>query len=453
MSLDDDKAHAIPRLIADRLKGRLARGSIHIFALNIIRVGLNFLITLFLARQLGVGEFGAYAFAMAWMTVLVVPATLGLDTLVVREFGKLREREAWPSIRAILRRTLLVCIVVSFLLAVLSACTVIFLPEAMLDPSLAIAVVVASLFLPILAVNRLRQAMLQGIGKFVASQAPDSLVQPLAMIAIVTIAVYLFGWPLRSTDALIAYGLSALLAGVMGYYLLWRSLPVRVSTHRADGAIPGWSSGVAAFFVISGASVLNLHADTLMLGFLSGSESAGTYRVVSQLVFLVSFPLMAVNAVIAPTLSACHGAGDRDRLQRTVTLASRAILAASLPVIVILVLAREPILTLFGPAYLEGASALVILLVGHAINVACGPVGQVLNMSGCERMVAKTLVGTALLNIILNAVLIPTFGIVGAASATAFTMSSWNIGLLVYCRIRLKIDGAAFGLKLHRKRS
>ena len=77
---------------------------------------------------------------------------------------------------------------------------------------------------------------------------------------------------------------------------------------------------------------------------------------------------------------------------------------------------------------------LVILACGQLANAFAGPVLNILNMTGYEKNAQNTMLVVATLNIILNAVFIPTFGPGGAAVATALTMVGWNIwaGLLVY---------------------
>ena len=84
---------------------RLARGAASTFIFKIAYSGLSFLGGLFLARWLGTAGWGAYAYAMAWIWFLVPAASLGLDTLLVREIAAYQVQSAWSEMRLSCRRT------------------------------------------------------------------------------------------------------------------------------------------------------------------------------------------------------------------------------------------------------------------------------------------------------------------------------------------------------------
>jgi O-antigen/teichoic acid export membrane protein len=84
------------------------------------------------------------------------------------------------------------------------------------------------------------------------------------------------------------------------------------------------------------------------------------------------------------------------------------------------------------------------------VDVVCGPVGLLLIMTGHERTSARVVAVTTALNVALNAALIPAFGGVGAASATACSIVVRNLVLVVTARRRLHLDSTALG---HQRRS
>ena len=81
----------------------------------------------------------------------------------------------------------------------------------------------------------------------------------------------------------------------------------------------------------------------------------------------------------------------------------------------------------FGNEYISGYAALVILCVSQSVCIITGPGGVLLNMSGHEKIVMKILLFSATLNIILNAILIPRYGINGAAISTAISTVIWHV--------------------------
>lgn len=102
------------------------------------------------------------------------------------------------------------------------------------------------------------------------------------------------------------------------------------------------------------------------------------------------------------------------------------------------------LLSLFGSEFTVGYSALVILTVGQLVNALAGSVGFIMTMTGHQREAAWVTFGSTVLNISLNAILIPRFGIEGAATATAFTTALMNIVMFGYVQKRLQLNPTVF---------
>jgi O-antigen/teichoic acid export membrane protein len=122
------------------------------------------------------------------------------------------------------------------------------------------------------------------------------------------------------------------------------------------------------------------------------------------------------------------------------------ILAFSLIVTVGFVGLGKPFLRLvFGPPYEAAYVPMIILLVGQLVNSAAGSVGALLNMTRYEMETAKGMAVAAGVNVVLNFALIPVWGTIGAALATAVSLVTWNVLLWWSVRKRLGISSLAFG--------
>jgi O-antigen/teichoic acid export membrane protein len=136
--------------------------------------------------------------------------------------------------------------------------------------------------------------------------------------------------------------------------------------------------------------------------------------------------------VLAPHFARLHAQNDTARLQRLVTMSTRAILLFSVPVVLVIGVFGETLLeVVFGAEYRRGYETLTVLAIGQLANAATGSVAVLLNMTGFERDTAKGFSVSALLNIALNLALIPLFGMMGAALASAISTTLWN-GVLVW---------------------
>jgi O-antigen/teichoic acid export membrane protein len=112
-------------------------------------------------------------------------------------------------------------------------------------------------------------------------------------------------------------------------------------------------------------------------------------------------------------------------------------------------LAGPFVLKLFGPDFEAGYPTLLVVLAGLVLRSATGPVEYLLNMTGHHRDTVRVYGVCALGNIGLNLLLIPAYGIIGAALATYAAMLSANLWLYVLVRRRLGVNAFVFPIKFN----
>ncbi|HHS83951.1 MAG TPA: flippase, partial [Gammaproteobacteria bacterium] len=196
----------------------------------------------------------------------------------------------------------------------------------------------------------------------------------------------------------------------------------------------------APLALLAGLQIINTRVDIIMLGAMRGAAEVAVYNVVSQGAMLASFVLVAATGVISPLVARMYAQGELQQLQRLVTASSRAIFFATLPIAGGMLLFGEPFLSLFGEQYVNGYYALLILLTGQVFNTAFGAVGVLLTMTNHGNLAAKGAAISVVANIILNGVLIPVWGVEGAATASMLTLFLWNIlfAFFVYRNIGIR---------------
>lgn len=164
-----------------------------------------------------------------------------------------------------------------------------------------------------------------------------------------------------------------------------------------------------------------------------------------QIATLAAFGLEAVNMVVAPRFAELYTRGHIERLQQLVTISAWVVLAFNVMITGFFVPAGHFFLTLvFGEEFAASYASLLILLGGQLVNSAAGSVGYLINMTGHERETVRSMALAAGINILLGLLWIPRWGILGAAGATAISMTVWK-GLLWWrVRQRLGINSLAF---------
>ena len=155
---------------------------------------------------------------------------------------------------------------------------------------------------------------------------------------------------------------------------------------------------------------------------------------------MVAESAIPTASVAAPRIAALHARGKLVELQALVSTMSHWIFWPALATAAVAIVFGAKILALFGTTFSAGHGALVILVCGHLVRAGTGLVADLLAVTGHHRQYAWVLAWSALLNVVLNVLLIPRFGIVGAATATAAAMALFNVWLWVFARRRIGVD-------------
>jgi O-antigen/teichoic acid export membrane protein len=279
---------------------------------------------------------------------------------------------------------------------------------------------------PLQALLTLNQATFRAIQRIATGYVLPLVLRPLLVMG--GIGLFLFiGWPL--TD-LTVVGLTALVMGSIVLamrWTFWRRMTTEISSTSSVYETRTWLRVAFPMLLTTGAIIVMKQTDVLMVGSFLGAKEAAIYFAATRISTLVAFVLQSVNAVSAPSFAALHAAGDRAGLQQLVSTMSQWIFWPSCGIIVVIVLFAEPVLWLFGPEFTAARWVLIILVGGQLVNAWAGSVGLLLDMTGHQNNVATVRLVTVLTNVLLNAVTIPLFGVIGAAFSTALTMAMWNI--------------------------
>ena len=408
----------------------------------------GFVTTVLLARLLGAEGYGIYAYAYALVTLLALPAESGLPNLVVRETARGMAQGRPDIVAGVWRWAGRVVAAVSLALVLVLGPALVAWQGGIHDVQ-GRTLAWALPLVPLIALGNVRGAALRGLKHIVAGQLPEFVLRPGLFLILVGAAALLASQPLSAPVAMALHVTAAFLAFLFGAWVLWRHTPPAVRRARASVASKTWMTSTVLFALLTGFGIVNNQASTIILGALEPPGQVGVFRVAMQVATLAAFGLQAVNLVVAPRFAELYARGEMKRLQRLVTASTRAVLVFNVMLTVIFAIFGRPFLPLiFGPDFTASYVPLLIMLVGQAVNSATGSVAFLLTMTGHERETVHWVAVAAVLNILLNVVLVPIWGIRGAAIATAVSMIVWN-GLLWWRAGKiLGIDTLAFNIKM-----
>jgi O-antigen/teichoic acid export membrane protein len=432
----------IPELLrGEGIAGTLARGSSLAFIVSVTGMGVSLLVQMMLGRVLGRADYGVYVYALSWMQIALVGAKLDFDSAAVRFVALYRGREDWGALRGYLDYGRNV-ITIASLAATAIALGAVWLFRGRLSNAEFVGCLIAFAMLPIAARLQFTTIALQGLKRVLAGQAPQQLVRPLALGLVIAFAHYALGTTVNAEMAL-ALNL-AVLTGVMAlsWYYLRLATPPEVHATPARYEVREWWKVASSFMLTSAAQMaLSQSSDIVLVGSIVGTSAAAVYGACGQLTLFIGFGATAVAVIAAPMIAELYGRGDHAKLRRMISMIAWVNTLATIPGVILLVVFGRLLLRGWGPEFVEGYPVLMVLT-GSAtfFNITAGIGGYILNMTDHHRVSAYIVVASALVNIALALLLIPEFGLLGAAWATTMANVVKCIVLVVFIQRKLDIN-------------
>ena len=447
--MTDGQPNTVPSKNAlDKFVAKTAGGT---FLLQVFYLASGFITTLLLTRWIGVEGLGAYNFVTSWMLLVVILVVFGLEDYLVRETAAARGRQD-PQTATRLWNFSRGFILTFSLIAV--ACIYCLLPWLNFeDLNLRPTFMVGPIMIPLVCMIAIYRGRFRANKQIIKSLIPECLIRPILLMT--TIGLLLWSTtPGNPATALLINVIATFVA--MAFCMLAAHLtgPETVDPSQAnlspaseDHFFPGylkasktWLIGSLPFVVIAGISIINQRTDRLMLGALQDIKSVGLYSVAVQMAMVVNFTLLGLNQAIAPLVAERHDANRSKELQKTLIQATNIATLGSLLIVAALVALGPIVLAIFGPDFSDSYLPMIILAVGQLLNVASWPVGTILSMSRQERFVGIGMLASVVCNILLNFLLIPRYGVNGAAIATAVSVGVWNLLMVVFAKRILGIE-------------
>ena len=177
-------------------------------------------------------------------------------------------------------------------------------------------------------------------------------------------------------------------------------------------------------FLISTGSTVFAYADTIFIGYFLTNGDVGIYRVAFQFTTAATFITTAIYSTLTPKISKWSANNQWDKIAPPVSRGITFSLILAVPVFNGgLLLADKLLYYFYGADFAAGAAACNILLLVQVISVFITLLGVALTASDHARQSFYATATAAVINIILNCLLIPVIGINGAAVATLISYS------------------------------
>ena len=415
------------------LKNFLIKNSLKVLLLRASGILLMFLLSLFLTNSFSAEIVGQYDFVRSFLMILSGASLLGTNQAIIYYSGILTSKKSFGSIKSIYFK-------MNFLILV--ACAILYTPLLVIDKEIinqifnkqgAYELVSLSLQgLVFYSITMLNIDTIRALKHTLISEGFRNIFRYTPFF-IFSIILYIIDSP---EDLVVWFIYSFVVifvisTAVVYLFLFNKNFPKSAahnfsSTEILRASYPMALSAISYFLMQS--------TDVLFISAYDTFESVAYYSIAVKLATVTALALISVNIVIAPKIASIYNDKNFSQLKLILKKATRINVVISLPIIVLLLLFSEYVLSTFGSNYILAKNALWILLIAQFFNSITGPSALYLNMTGRQKKLNVILVISLLINVVLNIILVPDFGMLGAAisTTTSFVISKILASALVF---------------------
>lgn len=410
------------------LHRRLASQSTIIFGARLGGAGLIFLVQALIARVWGAELLGEYLIVIATVNLIAVVMPLGFHTVGTYFAAEYRARGE--------RRQFITFMTRAYGHVVVTLVLVLLAGRPLLDVLGQGHGVVADNFVQVsllafaTAMVYINGALLVGLKRPFAGFFADTMFRPMIVIGAFLVTAG-FAVPTEGFSVMLwAISLGYVLIAIVHFGFVMTSLnriPDLVAPRPAEQA--RWWRFALPWVLISLATDFFFDIDLLLLSHTLTREELAIFGVCTRLFSLISFGVAAVYAVTLPDMFESEANADREAFKRKIGDANFVASVISVVLFLGMALVAPLLLMLFGPSFSAGAGPLAVLCLALVIRSMMGPASLVLSIH--DRPYASlpfVALGIGSL-VVCNWLLVPPFGLMGAALSAIIAITVWSVGL------------------------
>ncbi|MEM9279034.1 MAG: flippase [Pseudomonadota bacterium] len=416
------------------------RMALSVFIIRVASAAIAFFSQVLLARWMGTFEYGIFVAVWAGIVIASTLTALGLPSAVVRFVAEYREKEKPGLVWGVINSGMWLSLAVATLASLFGAGLLYFFPGFVTN-YFVMPIYLGMLCLPALSIEGINDSAGRPFNWLKVAFLPTFIIRPLAILGLMGGAI-LLGFEADAVTAMWSAVIATYSTTLLQFIALQIKLRATVERTKPDYRVGYWLGVALPIFLVESFYVLVTQVDVLFVAWLTNPEETAVYFAATKILALVHFVYFAVRASVSHRFAAYAASGKIDEyrafVQKTVSWTFWPSLAIGLVMIVL----GKYLLMLFGAEFVSGQSVLWILVAGIVMRASIGPAEALLVMSGKQNICALVYGGALFVNVVLNMSLIPLYGMMGAAIATAIALGFESA--LLYSMVLRKLDIHAF---------
>ena len=385
-----------------------------------------------LARWMGPEQLGQYVFAFSWCIFLSVIAGLGFPRAAARFIGQGLVHNRDDLVRGYIRRQKQIGIIVSLVIAAIGFWVLMTTGGIRLGVNGG-ALLIAMFAVPVFTMINVYGSIALAMSWFRVAFLANTLIRPALLLAAIIIIWY-SQQTLSADRVMLFHAVVALVVVTIQARIIGQRLKNRYSAGQPTYESRLWLRTAPPLLVITLFANYFQEINIINVGLYLDARELAVYNVSLRISFLISFGILAINAISMPKTAQFHAGAKKEDLQKLISHVAGLQFVWSLCAVIGVILIGKHVLEIFGPSFTIGYAALIILAIAQLLGAIVGPVSQLLSMTGHQNSCMYVFFCALVLMLALNHLLIGSFGIKGAAVAVALTFlvqSGWLYILVI----------------------
>jgi len=405
------------------------------FIASIIGMLIGFIITVLLARYLGAGDLGLYRMVSTIYGIAMLFAAIGIPAAIIKYVAEYKGDGSKTN--SIVSAGVITSLLLGIIFSVLFYLSSGIFEEIFKMPGLAGLLKILSPVFPFALVGGVLFGMLNGLREM-KKYGTAAIIQSVLMLVVSVLLIY-FG-----------FGVAGIVIGVVLASVGWCLYLLLITRDYFEITFEGYASNTKRMLVfgaqVFGANAINMinyQADIIMIGYFLTATDVGYYAVAVGLSKFFWLVPQTIQTITYPATSEYWRMNNHSALQVMIDKSMKYTACILLPVgLGVGFFAKDIITLIFGDGFVHAVLALQILIVGTVVFGVVKAIGGSVTGMGRPDIALKIVAISATINVVLNVLLIPAYGISGAAVATALSLFIGSLlGIFVTVRmLSVKID-------------
>lgn len=420
----------VQKFSSDKDLSELLKGGVTSFLLKGVGLAMGFVLSMYISNTYDATVLGEYVLLVLVLRIFALIGKFGVDTALLRFIASYTAQGNDEAAKQVYQKGLLMVTLFSLCCGLLLYYLSPFISERFDLPVSVLRCL--SLMVAPMSIFFVHQQCFRAVKNiaafsFFAELAPATLTLIMLFVfSFLSVSIEQMLWPILSYS-------TAILLLTITIVLKWK--PTFSWRHKENHITYSELLKVSLPLLLSQAMMLVVGwTDQIMLGDMATNADVGIYSAAFKLSLITSMVIIAINSIATPKFAEFYGKGDVLGLEKMTKQSTKMIFWTTVPVLLVLLSLGSFVLGLYGEEFKVAYWALVLLLAGRFIGAIVGSVGYIMQMTGKQVAFQNILLISAGTNILLNYLLIPEYGIYGAALASMTSIIFQNLTMMFYIK-------------------